>query len=60
MHALTVARGHKCASPRRILLLPSKFYDDEDDRHFRIGFGREGLPAALAALDAYLVAHPGL
>lgn len=46
--------------PRRVLLLPSKFYDDEDDRHFRIGFGREVLPAALAALDAYLVAHPGL
>ena len=37
-----------------MLLLPSSFYEPEDDRHFRIGFGREGLPAALAALEAFL------
>ena len=39
-----------------VLLLPSSFYEPEDDRHFRIGFGREGLASALAALDKFLAA----
>ena len=36
-----------------ILLLPSTIYDF-DDRHFRIGFGRENMPQALGKLEAYL------
>jgi aspartate/methionine/tyrosine aminotransferase len=36
-----------------IMLLPSTVYD-YDDRHFRLGFGRENLPEALEKLTAYL------
>jgi aspartate/methionine/tyrosine aminotransferase len=37
-----------------ILLLPSTIYDF-DDRHFRIGFGRENMPEALGKLEEYLL-----
>jgi aspartate/methionine/tyrosine aminotransferase len=36
-----------------IMLLPSTVYD-YDDRHFRLGFGRENLPVALHQLSDYL------
>ena len=38
-----------------IMLLPSTEYDF-DDRHFRIGFGRENMPEALAKLSEYVSA----
>ncbi len=40
-----------------IMLLPSTVYD-YDDRHFRVGFGRENLPQALGRFREYLAAHP--
>lgn len=36
-----------------IMLLPSTVYD-YDDRHFRLGFGRENMPEALAVFSEYL------
>jgi aspartate/methionine/tyrosine aminotransferase len=36
-----------------IMLLPSTVYD-YGDQHFRLGFGRENLPEALAALEEFL------
>ncbi len=36
-----------------VLLLPSTVYG-YDDKHFRLGFGRENLPDALAAFEDYL------
>ncbi len=36
-----------------IMLLPSSVYD-YDDRHIRVGFGRENLPEALEKLEEYL------
>jgi len=36
-----------------IMLLPSTVYG-YDDRHFRLGFGRENMPEALERLDGYL------
>lgn len=36
-----------------IMLLPSTVYD-YDDRHFRIGFGRENMPEALSKFEDYL------
>ncbi len=36
-----------------IMLLPSTVYD-YDDKHFRIGFGRENMAEALGKLDEYL------
>ncbi len=36
-----------------VLLLPGEVYADREN-HFRIGFGRAGLPAAAARLEAYL------
>lgn len=36
-----------------IMLLPSTVYD-YDDKHFRIGFGRENMPEALSKLREYL------
>lgn len=36
-----------------IMLLPSTVYD-YDDKHFRIGFGRENMPEALEKFDKYL------
>ena len=39
-----------------IMILPSTVYD-YDDKHFRIGFGRENMPEALAALEKHLKTH---
>ena len=39
-----------------VLLLPGSVYDMPGD-HFRLGFGRTDLPAALARLDRFLVAR---
>jgi aspartate/methionine/tyrosine aminotransferase len=39
-----------------IMLLPSTVYD-YGDVHMRLGFGRDNLPEAIAALDVYLAAH---
>ncbi|MFH1137459.1 MAG: aminotransferase class I/II-fold pyridoxal phosphate-dependent enzyme [Pseudomonadota bacterium] len=36
------------------LLLPGNMYGREFDRHFRLGFGRKNMPAALACLDDFL------
>lgn len=36
-----------------VMILPSTVYE-YGDRHFRIGFGRENMPEALAALERYL------
>lgn len=36
-----------------IMLLPSTVYG-HDDNHFRLGFGRENMPEALASLENYL------
>lgn len=37
-----------------IMLLPSTVYDF-DDKHFRIGFGRENMPEVLKIFDKYIV-----
>lgn len=39
-----------------IMLLPSTVYD-YDDRHVRVGFGRENLPEGLAKLDDYIITN---
>lgn len=36
-----------------IMLLPSRVYD-YDDKHFRIGFGRENMPQVLSLFEKYL------
>jgi len=36
-----------------VLLLPGTCYD-VDDSHFRIGFGRENMPSALARLEEFM------
>ena len=36
-----------------VMILPSTVYD-YDDRHFRIGFGRENMPEALARFEEYI------
>jgi aspartate/methionine/tyrosine aminotransferase len=36
-----------------VLLLPGTMYDDHDN-HFRIGFGRKNIPAAVARLEEFL------
>jgi len=41
------------AREANIMLLPSTVYD-YDDRHFRVGFGRENMPEALGRLGKYL------
>ena len=43
----------KVVKEANIMLLPSTVYD-YDDKHFRIGFGRENMPEALGALESYL------
>jgi aspartate/methionine/tyrosine aminotransferase len=42
-----------------VMLLPSQVYG-YDDRHFRIGFGRENIPDCLEKLDDYLSIHQPL
>ena len=39
-----------------VLLLPGTVYDDQEN-HFRIGFGRKNLPAAVSRLDEFLHRH---
>ena len=39
-----------------VLLLPGTLYDDGGN-HFRIGFGRQNLPEALAQLERFLHNH---
>lgn len=39
-----------------IMLLPSTVYD-YDNKHFRIGFGRENMPEALTAFEQFLQKH---
>jgi len=41
------------AKTESVLLLPGTVFDDQEN-HFRIGFGREDLPEALARLDRFL------
>ena len=43
----------KIVNEAGIMILPSTVYD-YDDHHFRLGFGRENMPEALAGLDEYL------
>jgi len=43
----------KVVKEANIMLLPSTVYDF-DDRHFRLGFGRENMPEALEKLNEYL------
>lgn len=40
-----------------VLLAPGTLFDDSGN-HFRIGFGRENLPQAVARLEQYLAASP--
>ena len=39
-----------------IMILPSMVYD-YDDKHFRIGFGRENMPEALSKFEEYLTKY---
>jgi aspartate/methionine/tyrosine aminotransferase len=43
----------KLVKETNIMLLPSTVYD-YDDRHFRLGFGRENMPEALEKFREYL------
>lgn len=43
----------KIVNEAEIMILPSTVYD-YDDKHFRIGFGRENMPEALEKFDQYL------
>ena len=43
----------KIVKEANIMLLPSTVYD-YDDKHFRLGFGRENMPEALQKLEEYL------
>ena len=40
-----------------IMVLPSTVYG-YDDKHFRVGFGRENMPEALAEFEKYLKSNP--
>ena len=44
---------HALAEKAGVLLLPGTVYGD-DGNHFRVGFGREGLPEALDQLERFL------
>jgi aspartate/methionine/tyrosine aminotransferase len=44
---------HDLVTRAGVLLLPGSAFDDPHN-HFRIGFGRQNLPAAVARLEAYL------
>jgi len=39
------------------MVLPSTVYG-YDDKHFRVGFGRENMPEALAEFEKYLKNNP--
>lgn len=43
---------HDLVTRAGVLLLPGTLFGDRED-HFRIGFGRRNMPAALSALEAY-------
>jgi len=43
----------KVVKEANVMLLPSTVYDF-DDKHFRLGFGRENMPEALEKLENYL------
>ncbi len=44
---------HELVHKKGVLLLPGDLYGDGGN-HFRIGFGRQGMPAALAALEQFV------
>ncbi len=44
---------HRLVTEANVLLLPGALYDDSGN-HFRIGFGRQNLPEALARLEDFL------
>jgi aspartate/methionine/tyrosine aminotransferase len=44
---------HELVTTAGVLLLPGTLFDDQDN-HFRIGFGRKNLPEAVACLEEYL------
>jgi aspartate/methionine/tyrosine aminotransferase len=44
---------HDLVEKKGVLLLPATLYGF-DDRHFRVGFGRENMPAALARLEEFV------
>jgi aspartate/methionine/tyrosine aminotransferase len=44
---------HDLVMRHGVLLLPGSVFDDTEN-HFRIGFGRENMPAALARLEGYI------
>ena len=44
---------HELVTRAGVLLLPGTMYDDTGN-HFRIGFGRKNLPAAVARLEQFL------
>lgn len=46
----------KIVKEANIMVLPSTVYD-YDDKHFRLGFGRENMPEALEKLREYLKTH---
>lgn len=47
---------HELVTHAGVLLLPGTLYNHEGN-HFRIGFGRLGMPAAVAALERFMAAH---
>jgi aspartate/methionine/tyrosine aminotransferase len=48
---------HRLVSEAGVLLLPGALFEDGGN-HFRLGFGRQDMPEALAALEGYLQAQP--
>lgn len=44
---------HELVNKKGVLLLPGDLYGDRGN-HFRIGFGRRGMPAAVAALERFV------
>ncbi|MEK9179476.1 MAG: aminotransferase class I/II-fold pyridoxal phosphate-dependent enzyme, partial [Patescibacteria group bacterium] len=49
----------KVVTQANIMILPSTVYD-YDDKHIRLGFGRENMPEALAKFKEYLSSSPPL
>ncbi len=44
---------HELVTAAGVLLLPGAIFDDQEN-HFRLGFGRKNLPAAVARLEEFL------
>jgi aspartate/methionine/tyrosine aminotransferase len=49
---------HELVTEAGVLLLPGTIFDDQEN-HFRLGFGRKNLPAAVARLEEFLHSRRG-